>query len=150
MKILHINATDEGGTFNLMLDIHKALIKKKIVTKIYLPQKKKYFPQKKNISNFYFPNNSLFDLHFYIINILKRIIKKYFLKAKPESTVTLSLFDSFGLKNMVDKIKPDIIAAGNIGCITQIANGTDIPIVHTIELIDWFTGGTKPIGLDKL
>ena len=47
MKILHINATDEGGTFNLMLDIHKALIKK-IVTKIYLPQKKnislkKYF-----------------------------------------------------------------------------------------------------------
>ena len=30
MKILHINATDEGGTFNLMLDIHKALIKKKL------------------------------------------------------------------------------------------------------------------------
>ena len=77
MKILHINATDEGGTFNLMLDIHKALIKKKIVTKIYLPQKKN-ISLKKKISNFYFPNNLLFDLHFYIINILKRIIKKYF------------------------------------------------------------------------
>ena len=42
MKILHINGTDEGGTYNLLFDIHKALIKKKIKTKIYLPQKKKY------------------------------------------------------------------------------------------------------------
>ena len=40
MKVLHINATNEGGTFNLMFDIHQALIKKKIKTKIYLPQKK--------------------------------------------------------------------------------------------------------------
>ena len=47
----------------------------------------------------------------------------------------------------IKKINPDIIAAGNVGCITQIANGTDIPIVHTIELIDWFTGGKKPDGL---
>tara|TARA_Y100000816_G_scaffold287950_1_gene271593 strand:+ start:883 stop:2088 length:1206 start_codon:yes stop_codon:yes gene_type:complete len=136
MKILHINATDEGGTFNLMLDIHKALIKKKIVTKIYLPQKKKYFPKKKNILNFYFPNNSLFDLHFYIINILKRIIKKYFLKAKPESTVTLSLFDSFGLKNMVDKIKPDIIHLHWLGnefvSLKDVIN-FKIPIVWTLH-----------------
>ena len=50
----------------------------------------------------------------------------------------------------IKKIKPDIIAAGNIGCITQIANGIEIPIVHTIELIDWFTGGKKPVGLHKL
>ena len=49
MKILHIHATDEGGTFNLMLDIHKALIKN--CNKIYLP--KKIF-SKKNISNFIF------------------------------------------------------------------------------------------------
>jgi len=47
----------------------------------------------------------------------------------------------------IKKINPDIIAAGNVGCITQIANGTDTPIVHTIELIDWFTGGKKPDGL---
>ena len=45
----------------------------------------------------------------------------------------------------IKKIKPDIVATGNIGCITQISNGTEVPIVHTIELIDWFTGGKKPI-----
>ena len=45
----------------------------------------------------------------------------------------------------IKKIKPDIVATGNIGCITQISNGIEVPIVHTIELIDWFTGGKKPI-----
>ena len=50
----------------------------------------------------------------------------------------------------IKKIKPDIIAAGNIGCINQIANGIEVPIVHTIELIDWFTGGEKPSGLSGL
>lgn len=44
----------------------------------------------------------------------------------------------------IEATKPDIIAAGNIGCITQIAQGTRIPIVHTIELIDWAYGGSKP------
>ena len=44
----------------------------------------------------------------------------------------------------INKVKPDFIAAGNIGCITQIASGTSVPIVHTIELLDWFTGGSKP------
>ena len=44
----------------------------------------------------------------------------------------------------INKVKPDFIAAGNIGCITQIASGTSVPIVHTIELLDWFTGGNKP------
>ncbi len=44
----------------------------------------------------------------------------------------------------INKIKPDFIAAGNIGCITQISTGTTIPIVHTIELLDWFTGGNQP------
>ena len=47
----------------------------------------------------------------------------------------------------VEKIKPDVIAAGNIGCITQIAAGTSIPVVHTVELIDWATGGPEPFGL---
>ena len=50
----------------------------------------------------------------------------------------------------IKKVNPDIIAAGNIGCITQISNGVNIPIVHTIELIDWFTGGKKPSGLNNL
>ena len=49
----------------------------------------------------------------------------------------------------IKKVNPDIIAAGNIGCITQISNGTNIPIVHTIELIDWFTGGKRPTSLNN-
>jgi glycolate oxidase iron-sulfur subunit len=39
---------------------------------------------------------------------------------------------------------PDVIAAGNIGCMMQIGSGTEIPIVHTVELLDWVTGGPKP------
>jgi glycolate oxidase iron-sulfur subunit len=46
--------------------------------------------------------------------------------------------------------KADIIAAGNLGCITQIGLGTDTPIVHTVELLDWAYGGPVPRGLEKL
>ena len=62
-------------------------------------------------------------------NILQPKIAKQLLKRKVEN---------------INKIKPDLISTGNIGCIMQIANGTDIPIVHTVELIDWYTGGPKP------
>ena len=44
----------------------------------------------------------------------------------------------------IDKVKPDFISTGNIGCITQISSGTKIPIVHTIEILNWYTGGEKP------
>ena len=44
----------------------------------------------------------------------------------------------------IAKTRPDVIATGNIGCITQLASGTSVPIVHTIELLDWATGGPKP------
>ena len=40
--------------------------------------------------------------------------------------------------------RPDIIAAGNIGCMMQISSSTNIPVVHTVELVDWATGGPKP------
>ena len=40
--------------------------------------------------------------------------------------------------------KPDFISTGNIGCITQISSGTKIPILHTIEILNWYTGGEKP------
>ena len=50
----------------------------------------------------------------------------------------------------IEKIKPQIISTGNIGCITQISRGTKIPILHTIEIIDWYTGGPKPQVLRKL
>ena len=68
-------------------------------------------------------------------NILQQKIAKTLLEKK--------------VKN-IEKISPDFISTGNIGCITQIANGTNIPIVHTVELIDWFTGGPKPIKLKNL
>ena len=50
----------------------------------------------------------------------------------------------------IKKIKPQIISTGNIGCITQIASGTNIPILHTVEIIDWYTGGPKPNILGNL
>ena len=43
---------------------------------------------------------------------------------------------------------PDVIAAGNIGCMMQIGSSTDVPIVHTVELLDWATGGPKPRALE--
>jgi glycolate oxidase iron-sulfur subunit len=49
----------------------------------------------------------------------------------------------------IAKVAPDVIAAGNVGCITQIAAGTDIPVVHPIELIDWATGGPMPGALRR-
>ena len=50
----------------------------------------------------------------------------------------------------IESVKPDVIAAGNIGCITQIAAGTAIPVVHTVELLDWATGGPVPDGLQEI
>ena len=44
----------------------------------------------------------------------------------------------------IEKTRPDVIAAGNIGCIAQIAAGTAIPVVHPVELVDWATGGPVP------
>jgi glycolate oxidase iron-sulfur subunit len=44
----------------------------------------------------------------------------------------------------IAKVKPDMIAAGNIGCMMQIAGGTSVPVVHTVELLDWATGGPRP------
>jgi glycolate oxidase iron-sulfur subunit len=44
----------------------------------------------------------------------------------------------------IESTSPELIAAGNIGCITQIANGTTLPVVHTVELLDWATGGPRP------
>jgi glycolate oxidase iron-sulfur subunit len=49
----------------------------------------------------------------------------------------------------IERVKPDLIATGNIGCITQIAKGTGIPIVHTVELLDWATGGPMPEILEE-
>ena len=65
-------------------------------------------------------------------NILQSDIAEKLLKQKVEN---------------INKVKPDFISTGNIGCIMQITNGTNIPILHTVEVIDWFTGGPKPKSL---
>jgi glycolate oxidase iron-sulfur subunit len=44
----------------------------------------------------------------------------------------------------IERLKPDAIAAGNLGCMTQIGSGTALPIAHTVELLDWATGGPLP------
>ena len=47
----------------------------------------------------------------------------------------------------LEATKPDVIAAGNIGCLTQIAGGSAVPVVHTVELLDWAAGGLAPAAL---
>ena len=68
-------------------------------------------------------------------NILQSDIAKKLLKQKVEN---------------INKVKPDFISTGNIGCIMQITNGTKIPILHTVEVIDWYTGGPKPKSLSSV
>ena len=48
----------------------------------------------------------------------------------------------------IESTKPDVIAAGNIGCLTQIASGTGIPVVHTVKLLNWAYGGERPSELN--
>jgi glycolate oxidase iron-sulfur subunit len=43
----------------------------------------------------------------------------------------------------------DLVAAGNIGCITQLAGDSPVPVVHTVELLDWATGGPMPGALSR-
>jgi glycolate oxidase iron-sulfur subunit len=47
----------------------------------------------------------------------------------------------------IESVRPQVIASGNIGCMTQIAGGTRVPVVHTVELLDWATGGPVPVAL---
>ncbi|MDB6183070.1 glycolate oxidase subunit GlcF [Paracoccus fistulariae] len=47
----------------------------------------------------------------------------------------------------LEVLQPQVICAGNIGCMMQIGSGTEVPVVHTAELLDWATGGPKPRGL---
>ncbi len=68
-------------------------------------------------------------------NILQQKIASQLLKNKLEN---------------INKISPDFISTGNIGCMTQISSGTNIPVVHTVEVIDWLTGGPKPYKLKNL
>ncbi len=46
----------------------------------------------------------------------------------------------------IEALAPDVIASGNIGCMSQIRGATELPVVHTVELLDWATGGERPPG----
>ncbi|KQV68270.1 glycolate oxidase subunit GlcF [Rhizobium sp. Root1220] len=50
----------------------------------------------------------------------------------------------------IEATKADVIATGNIGCMTQIATGTAMPIIHTVQLLDWAYGGDVPEKLRDL
>ncbi len=50
----------------------------------------------------------------------------------------------------LESTRPQVIATGNIGCITQIGSKTAIPVVHTVELLDWATGGPRPDALASI
>jgi glycolate oxidase iron-sulfur subunit len=47
----------------------------------------------------------------------------------------------------VESIHPELVASGNLGCMMQLAAGTTLPMVHTVELLDWATGGPAPDAL---
>ena len=47
----------------------------------------------------------------------------------------------------IARTRPDLIAAGNIGCITQLSGG--VPVIHTVQLLDWMAGGPAPAGLPE-
>ncbi|TVQ35361.1 MAG: glycolate oxidase iron-sulfur subunit [Geminicoccaceae bacterium] len=48
----------------------------------------------------------------------------------------------------IAKVQPELIATGNIGCMTQLATHAAVPVVHTVELLDWATGGPLPPALE--
>jgi len=45
----------------------------------------------------------------------------------------------------IKSVAPQVVAAGNIGCMEQIAGSIQVPVVHTVELLDWATGGHRPV-----
>src|SRR5215470_3581100 len=47
----------------------------------------------------------------------------------------------------ISTTRPDAVAAGNIGCIAQLGSGASVPVLHTVELLDWATGGPCPAKL---
>ena len=47
----------------------------------------------------------------------------------------------------IERLAPAVIATGNIGCMTHIGAATEVPVVHTVELLDWASGGPRPAAL---
>ena len=49
----------------------------------------------------------------------------------------------------IARTNPQAIATGNIGCMAQLASGTETPVLHTVELLDWANGGPRPNALKE-
>lgn len=47
----------------------------------------------------------------------------------------------------LEALQPDVVATGNVGCILQLRGYLDVPVVHTVELLDWASGGPPPLAL---
>ena len=50
----------------------------------------------------------------------------------------------------IESVEPDVVATGNIGCMSQLQPALNVPVVHTVELIDWSIGGPCPDELKHL
>ena len=50
----------------------------------------------------------------------------------------------------IERVGADLIATGNIGCLTQISGATKAPVLHSVELLDWATGGPLPKALEGM
>jgi glycolate oxidase iron-sulfur subunit len=50
----------------------------------------------------------------------------------------------------IQSTDPQAVATGNLGCMTQLQSGLGVPILHTVELLDWAYGGPKPAALDHV
>ncbi len=48
------------------------------------------------------------------------------------------------IESVLETGDASVLATGNIGCLVQLASGSNMPVVHTVELLDWATGGPKP------
>jgi glycolate oxidase iron-sulfur subunit len=49
----------------------------------------------------------------------------------------------------IARTRPDLVAAGNIGCMTQIGDGAGVPVLHTVEILNWAHGGRRPEGMPQ-
>jgi glycolate oxidase iron-sulfur subunit len=50
----------------------------------------------------------------------------------------------------IQSVAPQLVASGNLGCMVQIGSGTAVPVVHTVELLDWASGGPAPEALREV
>ena len=80
--------------------------------------------------------------------------------------ITIIFFAAFGTYNLLEpdlagqlrerklsniaKVNPDVIVTANIGCMMQLKGGTSAPLIHTVEMLDWATGGPPPEALGPL